>query len=338
MSPGKTWLTGFFLLAIGGSIGTMGQSDQEVYDVIVIGAGLAGLSAANRILDQNPSTSLLVLEARNVSGGRVMSHRMNTPEGPKSIDIGSQFVSLKHRGILDLALQFGLTVEEQPLCGERTVIQGTPQSTVTSAFRRRKRSYTWTSNLGGSPTIDTVLASSDLDLLASQSCAKFIQTNNLDKSDGDGMKRLLQTFYDAPDTAVSPLQLLLTASSEDGTVDDVLAEMGHGAGLRVKEGLAALIDKLSTRNGLQTLYNSPVTAITQVNPSLQSVTVNGKELMARQVIIAVPPAVASNIDLSPVLPEKMTNFLRNYRPRGFATYFAMTYAKPFWRENGNSGQ
>ncbi|CAJ0944648.1 unnamed protein product, partial [Mesorhabditis belari] len=34
----------------------------------------------------------------------------------------------------------------------------------------------------------------------------------------------------------------------------------------------------------------------------------------------------------------MTNFLRNYRPRGFATYFAMTYAKPFWRENGNSGQ
>jgi monoamine oxidase len=45
-------------------------------DVIVIGAGLAGLSAARRLKERG--ASVIVLEARSRIGGRVQSERIGT--------------------------------------------------------------------------------------------------------------------------------------------------------------------------------------------------------------------------------------------------------------------
>lgn len=45
--------------------------------VIIIGAGLAGLTAADQILRNSPDSSVLVLEAMSEPGGRTRSKKIN---------------------------------------------------------------------------------------------------------------------------------------------------------------------------------------------------------------------------------------------------------------------
>jgi len=45
------------------------QVNAEYYDVIIVGAGLSGIGAAHQLQQQCPNKSLLILEARNSSGG-----------------------------------------------------------------------------------------------------------------------------------------------------------------------------------------------------------------------------------------------------------------------------
>jgi len=70
------------------------------YDVVIVGAGMAGLSAAYRILTERPSTKLLILESRGRVGGRIWSIPFDTkkfglgsvPEGGRSIDLGARYI------------------------------------------------------------------------------------------------------------------------------------------------------------------------------------------------------------------------------------------------------
>jgi monoamine oxidase len=63
---------------------------QDNYDIIVVGAGMAGLAAAHHILTKRPSTKLLVLESRDRIGGRIYSHPLDNG----AVDLGARFVFL----------------------------------------------------------------------------------------------------------------------------------------------------------------------------------------------------------------------------------------------------
>lgn len=84
-----------------GSIPNQNEKQNE-YDVIIVGAGMSGLSAAYRILTQRPSTKLLILEARDRVGGRIWSIPFDkkkygledTLEGGRSIDLGARYLHI----------------------------------------------------------------------------------------------------------------------------------------------------------------------------------------------------------------------------------------------------
>ena len=59
---------------------------QSTHDVIVLGAGIAGLTAARQLA----ATGLRVhvLEARNRVGGRILTHNV----GNEAIELGAEFV------------------------------------------------------------------------------------------------------------------------------------------------------------------------------------------------------------------------------------------------------
>lgn len=66
------------------------------YDVIIIGAGAAGLAAASELAAQN--LSVCVLEARDRLGGRIYTHR--EPDLPVPIELGAEFIHGQSRPIL----------------------------------------------------------------------------------------------------------------------------------------------------------------------------------------------------------------------------------------------
>src|ERR671914_2805596 len=75
----------------------------EQADVVVVGAGMAGLSAARDLLAAN--VSALVLEARNRVGGRLLNH---TLENGAVVELGGQWVGPTQDRVLALAEELGL--------------------------------------------------------------------------------------------------------------------------------------------------------------------------------------------------------------------------------------
>ena len=72
-------------------------------DVVVVGAGLAGLSAARALLGAD--LSVLVLEARDRVGGRVLNH---TLQGGAVVEVGGQWVGPTQDRVLALAEEFAV--------------------------------------------------------------------------------------------------------------------------------------------------------------------------------------------------------------------------------------
>src|SRR5580658_7718240 len=75
-------------------------------DVIILGAGAAGLAAARDLT--TAGVRVLLLEARDRLGGRVMTH--HTPEGP--VELGAEFVHGVVEEILSVARRAGLPLRE----------------------------------------------------------------------------------------------------------------------------------------------------------------------------------------------------------------------------------
>jgi monoamine oxidase len=91
---------------------------ETATDVIVVGAGIAGLAAARALAGTGLST--LVLEARDRPGGRV--HTVPEPSWPAPLEAGAEFVHGKPPSLLRLLEQAGLHVDAAD--GDRYVAEG----------------------------------------------------------------------------------------------------------------------------------------------------------------------------------------------------------------------
>lgn len=90
---------------------------MTTYDVLVLGAGLAGLSAAHRIHTSHPSLSILILEARDRVGGRTWSQPL--PSGEGTVDLGAAWINDTNQSrMYELATRFGADLMEQNTKGD----------------------------------------------------------------------------------------------------------------------------------------------------------------------------------------------------------------------------
>ncbi|MEV0478536.1 flavin monoamine oxidase family protein, partial [Streptomyces prunicolor] len=87
-------------------------------DVVVIGAGLAGLTAARELVAAGRSVA--VLEARDRVGGRLLNHDLGDGQ---VTEIGGQFVGPTQDHILALAKEVGVATYEAAVPGERVYVR-----------------------------------------------------------------------------------------------------------------------------------------------------------------------------------------------------------------------
>lgn len=79
-------------------------------DLIVVGAGLAGLWTAIRYLEARPAARVVVLEASERVGGRVATHREAVPgKGRYQWEAGAGRIPVHHRRVVGLIKKYGLT-------------------------------------------------------------------------------------------------------------------------------------------------------------------------------------------------------------------------------------
>lgn len=76
---------------------------ETLYDVGIVGAGLAGLMAARRVIENNHS--VVMMEAKDYVGGRTLTAK--SPIG-SPVDLGAMFVGKSEKRVLKLVEEFKL--------------------------------------------------------------------------------------------------------------------------------------------------------------------------------------------------------------------------------------
>ncbi|PIO71312.1 amine oxidase [Teladorsagia circumcincta] len=268
---------------------------NEDYDVIIVGAGLTGLTAAREIRKAIPGARVGLLEARDQVGGRVRAASMSTAQGEAWLDTGSHFISPTATALSSLASEFGIPLFTQTNCGIRTLDIRTKRQAESESFTTRR-------------SFGDALNSTELSSWATRNVHDYLLNSGQTKPTMDTANRLLQTLFDSPDKSVSVLHLILAAASENATVADLLSRYGHGQALLMQ------------------------------GDSVVTVKTPNRVYQARQVVVTVPPVVASSIQFSPPLQPEYAQFIESYRPTGRAHYFTITFESPFWRGRGKNGQ
>lgn len=130
------------------------------------------------------------------------------------------------------------------------------------------------------------------------------------------------------------------------SVEDERGHVQRGQGFssmdgswRLAGGFGALIDALAARIPDQRItLNAIVTRLKTSSDHCVATLSNGTDIHADQVVLALPPRVAAQIEFSPALPAQAL-----YAMQGIATWMAgqakaiAIYDAPFWRKDGLSG-
>ena len=98
----------------------------------------------------------------------------------------------------------------------------------------------------------------------------------------------------------------------------------------------AAAEALAATLGQRLRLGTPVISIIRTDGSVSVTTGTGAILTARQLIIAVPPVMASRIVHQPDLPKPLSGALAAWKS-GTVIKALVRYERPFWRDRGLSG-
>ncbi len=302
-------------------------------DVLVVGAGLAGLAAARDLA--RGGAEVTVLEARDRVGGRV---EQTTLADGRLVQLGGEVVGDSHHSYLELVGELGLTLVPSYVAepGEitRQTVEGVDVGDWPGWFTDAdKHSYEIVEKAFTDivSTIDT----------ETWSCPHWEALDRL--SVGDWLRSIGAT------PAVVRLKELAQLSLADGSVERTSLfayarkiAVGGGSGsydvdawenMRVLEGSATVAlrmhDELS-----DVRLSTPVRAVAVTPQGATVTTAGGERLTASAVVLAVPAGPARDIEFTGVAEDRIAS-LRRQR-HAWAAKFVAAYESPFWRARGQN--
>lgn len=306
-------------------------------DVVVVGGGPSGLTAARDLMRQG--VDVVVLEARDRVGGR--THSQELANGV-TIDIGGQWVAPTQHRVLKLANELNLgifpTYEDGEGVilndGERTLFSTTADvddETVNADIARGRARL---EALAASIPLEAPWEHPEAKALDRITYADWIQ-QNLETDFG----RWLFNF-NAPgvfSVDASELSMLHVAFyfGAGGGFQVVTGTKGGGQDSRFHKGMQQLSIGLAKELGSRVLHNQVVIKVSQ-NESGVRVKTESDEIVAKYVIIAVSPTLAGRIRYEPPMPASRDGLMQRM-PMGTAIKMMLVYETPFWREQGLSG-
>jgi len=318
-------------------------------DVIVVGAGLAGLTAARQIV--KAGRSVIVLEARDRVGGRTLNHPIS---GGAYTELGGMFAGPTQDHILGLAAEVGV---------------GTfpTYNTGNNVFwaNGRREEYPNDTPLGTAPVDpvvapDIVLAVEQLDQMSTSvpvdqpwtaSSADDWDRQTLDawlRANTSGNAEFLAVTSAATEAIFGceprELSLLYTlfyiaASGNEqnaGTFERNFNTAGGAQERRFAGGAQTIALNVAAALGSSVRLKTPVTKI-QDTGSRVTVWSDRHRYFAKRAIVATPPTLAGRIAYDPPLPP-LRDQLVQHMPQGTLMKFEAIYPTPFWRAKGLSGQ
>ena len=280
-------------------------------DVIVIGAGFTGLSAALEL--QRGGLSFLLIEASNRVGGKVESRRNALDE---RLDAGGQFFCEDMPSVMDLAGRYRKTKLETPVEGSFSV---QPKADPEEARRIYRAAAALRESLNGIAPGDPAIAG--------LSVADWLERQPAPPETRAAFHSMVEGLWCLPMAAI-PLWYLI---DNNRRITNSTFELQYF----LKDSMHSLAEDMATELGERLMLDAPVTQIRLAAEQAAVVTPKG-EFTGRKVILALPPTLAARIAYSPVLPEKIARALTAWKS-GSVVKTVLRYRRAFWRDSGLSG-
>ncbi|CAN5864741.1 flavin monoamine oxidase family protein [soil metagenome] len=305
--------------------------------VIVVGAGVAGLSAARTL--RRAGTEVTVVEARDRVGGRTLSYDL---DGHR-IDLGGQWIGAGHRRLTQLAGELGLSTFPQHAKGKKVLDRGDGKLRTFSGFLPKIGLFglidlglkvSALEKLARSVPLDDPMSAPNARALDAQSLGDWLAANVRTRAARDMLGLAAQMILAAEPSQISMLYFLLYAHSGGGV--QKLAEIEHGAQeRRFVDGAQGLALALAAELGERVRLSCPVRGVEQDATGVTVHTAQGP-LRGERVILALPPALLAKLEIGGLSMARTQ--LHTQMPMGSVIKFIASYERAFWRENGYSGE
>ena len=314
---------------------------MEQTRVVVIGAGISGLTAARRLAESG--CDVVVLEARERVGGRTLNH---TFDDGTVVEMGGQWVGPTQDRVLALLDEIGLATFPTYNDGKDLLVARSSQTTPKQVKGQRMM-------MAPHVLIDIGVAQQRLHRMArqvpltepwtarradewdGQTAESWIRRNVRTRVGRDFLRLMVNAVFCCEATDVSFLHMLFYCHS-GGLWDRLLGTANGAQQDRIVGGSQLLSIRMA-----ETIDVRLASAVRRVDHDDTGVTVHhdgeGAQIRAQALISALPPMLTGRITWNPGLGGQREQLTQNV-PMGAVIKTMTVYEEPWWRADGLSGQ
>ncbi len=287
---------------------------KKVKSVIVLGAGFAGLAAAKYL--KNKGISVMVLESRNRTGGRVFSHH---PEKANQlvIELGAEWVGNSHERVIQLCSEFGLELLNNQFESHLS-LQGQYQKAGEWDFSKEFNEF-WKNKTN----LWNKMTAAQRKKLDKMDWWRYLANKSFDDRD-----MLLRDLLDSTDFGESIRHTSAYAAFAEYAESSEKNEMD----LKIVGGNSKLSEKLSEAVGGDNIkLQHHVVRVDQTKASSVKVECsNGSQYTADAVICTLPTWSMLKIQWTPGLPQSNIDAIHALQYARIGK-FPMVFSERFWK-------
>lgn len=270
----------------------------EQTDVVVIGAGLAGLITARELGTRGHH--VVVLEARDRLGGRLWTdNRLG-----QKLEIGGNWVHWTQPHVWAEVTRYGLEISRGPRSEETYWLAGNEvrrgnlddfmELIDPGMTRLLEDTMKWL------PRPDAPLTNPDLAEADQYNLQEMLDKLNLSEDERNANEAAWVGHFNAPLDQCAYVNALRWTAGSSGHW-----HLMHEASAiyRIKDGNDTLPKAIAADSGADIRLNSPVTAVRHDGQGATVSYGDGREIRARKVVITLPQNILHKLDVQPALSE-----------------------------------
>ena len=336
--------------------------DEELYDVLIVGAGVSGATAAYTLKKQCPELRILIIEGKERVGGRTHTIELNsaTPGKKTKFDAGGQWVTDSQEVVTKLINELNIETYTQFDTGRKLLeyngqivkydssIPNISLPSLVEIYLKLNKINSTAAKVNTMNPFENLKLADQLD---STNLDQFLSKHSYSSAVKSILTAAVRVVYGLELNQINTLFGLMYIKS-GGTIEKLtLAEKGCAQEKRVKGGTQQITQKmidfvLGQDSKSKLVLNTALLHVIQheANPtSLVKVQTQNTETgvrtcyQARKVISSIPVNQYVHVQFTPELPYFKRNCFK-FMQMGNYIKFIVTYKRAFWRLNGFSGE